>query len=147
MAALADTEPATSGSKTSLSTMFKSRRQRKTNTSSAPSVASSDSGSRRLSIHLDNALDKMLSRTSVEETNPGAEDDSSGLGRLIERVNSKRRRRRERSLTDEAGLDAANTLSTQIYDAEGNASSSSLLHRSVASSLLTEDELSDRDEE
>jgi hypothetical protein len=124
--------------------MLKKGRRRKDD-SSAASVASSGSraeestgsGEGRMRSSIDGVVDTFRRRSSVD-----TDIQTESQSRRLSKLKNKLRRKRD---DDEGGAlsleqSTASLPAISIYDNEkANASDSSLLHKSIASSLLTED--------
>jgi hypothetical protein len=155
MAAPPEPPPASlsSTSRTSLTSKFKSRRKKKDTTSSTNSLASNDTGadgglaaSGELSRH-DTGVDVSTPeriKTAPSEDGKASQDSSEGkrFGSLLRRRKTKKKNGRSSSAGADDLLDgdqSQSLVADEALYANGNISDSSLLHKSVASSLLTED--------
>ena len=136
---------ASSSSRTNsgLGSVLKSRRKSKPNNSSTNSIASTDTpgdGSRSMRSSIDGTLDKLKTGGSEEKRN--SEESTTRMSKLFK---GRRKRRKSVAQDDHSQADSAEEIpplpdnSLLSLDQVGPSEESLGLHKSVASSVLTED--------
>lgn len=140
---VASTASSSSRTNSGLGSVLKSRRKSKPNNSSTNSIASTDTpgdGSRSMRSSIDGALDKL--KTGGSEEKRSSEESTRRMSKLFK---GRRKRRKSAGQDDHSQADSAEEIpplpdnSLLSLDQVGPSEESLGLHKSVASSLLTED--------